>query len=167
MKRVLVVLVLVLASAASASAQTIFFVRHAERADTAPGEKIMAMSGADPDLSAAGHARAESLAQVLRDAKITAIYVTEYKRTRQTAEPLAKQLGIEPTVITSKETPALIEKLKAATGNVLVVGHSNGVPNAIKGLGITESVVIPETDFDSLFVVTPGAERRLIRLHYR
>jgi phosphohistidine phosphatase SixA len=105
----------------------VFLVRHAERADTVEaGSSTMT----DPDLSGAGLARAESLATTLKHAKVTAIHTTEYKRTKQTAEPLAKALGLQPTVVMSKDLPGLMEKLKAATGNVLVVGHSNSVPGA-------------------------------------
>ena len=49
-----------------------------------------AVTTKDPDLSDAGRARAESLANVLKDAGITAIYATELKRTQQTAAPLAR-----------------------------------------------------------------------------
>jgi broad specificity phosphatase PhoE len=153
--------------ATSAAAQTVFLVRHAERADTAPGQPVMAATGADPDLSPAGKARAESLAALLKDAKITAIFTTKFKRTIQTAEPLAKLLGVEPVAIDPKDTPGLVQKIRAAAGNVLVVGHSNTVPDLIKELGVAEEIKIPDTEFDNLFIVTPGAQPRLVRLRYR
>jgi broad specificity phosphatase PhoE len=158
--------VAILSSAAAAAAQpAILLVRHAERADAGtPGASMM---GADPDLSAAGLARAESLAAFLKDAGVTAIYVTEYKRTKQTAAPLARALSVEPVSITSNDTPALVQKLKAATGNVLVVGHSNSVPAVIKALGVKEAVAIGETEFDNLFIVTGGTQPALLRLRYR
>ena len=59
-----------------------FLVRHAERADA--GMAAAKMAGRDPDLSDAGKARANALAAMLKDARITAIFTTEYKRTRQT-----------------------------------------------------------------------------------
>ena len=98
--------------AASATAQppVIFLVRHAERA---------AISGhvpSDTGLSAAGRKRAEALARELKDAQITAIYTTEYKRTRETAAPLAQSLGIRPEVIPGDDLRALIAKLKASSG---------------------------------------------------
>jgi len=61
----------------------------------------------------------------------------------------------------------LIETVKAATGNVLVVGHSNTLPGVIKALGITEPVSIAEEDYDNLFVVIRGEKPSLLRLHYR
>lgn len=125
------------------------------------------MMAPDPDLSAAGKARAASLAAMLKDAKITAIYVTEYKRTRQTAEPLSRQLGIEMTVVPSKDAAGLTAKLKSARGNVLVVGHSNTVPATIAALGVQDPVAIGDTDYDDLFIVLASPQPQLMRLHYR
>jgi phosphohistidine phosphatase SixA len=119
----------------------------------------------DPDLSDRGKQRAETLATMLKDAQITAIFVTQYKRTQQTAAPLAKALGLTPTVITSKDMPALIAKLKEHKGNALVVGHSNSVPDAITGLGATGAPTIPDDEYDNFFIVTP--QRQLIRLRFR
>ncbi|MBA2301670.1 MAG: histidine phosphatase family protein, partial [Acidobacteria bacterium] len=125
----------VLMFAVPAAGQQVFVVRHAERADAATGAPPMMTT--DPDLSDPGKARAESLATALKDARITAIYTTEFKRTRQTAAPLAKALGIEPTVVPAKDFPGLMEKVKAASGNILVVGHSNTVGDVIAKLGAT------------------------------
>lgn len=165
MKRTILALILVLASAAAAAAQsTVFVVRHAERAD---GGTTNSMMGNDPDLSEAGKARAEALAVTLRDAGITAIFATEFKRTQQTAAPLAKALGVTPTIVSSKDTAGLIAKVTSAAGNVLVVGHSNSVPDVVKGLGVTTPVTIADADYDHLFVVRLGDKPGVIRLHYR
>ena len=167
MNRVLfLALAAVLTIAATASAQnTIFVVRHAERADAGSGSSPMMAS--DPDLSDAGKARAESLAAALKDAGITAIYTTEYKRTKQTAEPLAKALGIQATAVPARDMPALIEKLKTGTGNALVIGHSNTVGEVIAALGVTEPVKLADNDYDNLFVVVRGSKPTLVRLHFR
>jgi broad specificity phosphatase PhoE len=164
--RILFTLLLTLSVAATAAAQqTVFLVRHAERADAATGGTPMMTS--DPDLSEAGRARAASLATMLADADITAIYTTEFKRTQQTAAPLVKQLGISPTVVKSTDTAALAKQIKSQKGNVLVVSHSNTIPDIIKSLGIDDSVTIGDNDFDNLFVVTAGVRPTLVRLHYR
>jgi broad specificity phosphatase PhoE len=141
----------------------IILVRHAERADAG----MPAAAGADPDVSPAGRARAEALAAMLKDARITQIFVTEFKRTRQTAEPLAKLLSLEPTVITSKDTAGLVARLKTAAGNVLVVGHSNSVPAVVKALGVDEAITIADAEYDNLFVVVLGTKPSLVRLRYR
>ena len=143
----------------------VFLVRHAERADA--GMAAAKMAGADPELSDAGKARAASLAALLKDAKITAIFTTEYKRTRDTAQPLAAATGIASTAVVSKDAASLIDKVKASAGNILVVGHSNTLPEIIKALGIAEPVSIAEDQFDNLFVVVRGPKPALLRLHYR
>ena len=102
------VLSVVLSTATAQS--TIFVVRHAEKADATK----------DPDLSEAGRVRAEALAKALRDANITAIYATEFKRTQQTAAPLAKALGITATTLPAENSAALIAKLRALNGNCLL-----------------------------------------------
>jgi len=135
---------------------TIFIVRHGERAD----------SSNDSDLSAAGRARAEALAKMLSDAKITAIYATEFKRTQQTAAPLAKALGITVTTVQLKDKDALVAKLRALNGNALVVGHGNTIPDLVKALGISEPINIGENDYDNLFEIVLEEKPKLIRLHY-
>ena len=146
-----------LALSSSFSQSTVFIVRHAEKAD---GSK-------DAELSEAGRARAEALANMLRDSKISVIYTTEFKRTQQTAVPLAKALGLTVTTLPAENQAALVAKLRTSTANSLVVGHGNIIPDIIKALGITEPVNISESDYDNLFVVVLGEKPSLIRLHYR
>jgi broad specificity phosphatase PhoE len=141
----------------STAQSTVFVVRHAEKADATK----------DPDLSEAGRTRAEALTKVLRDAKIAVIYVTEFKRTQETAAPLAKALGITVTVSPAQDSAALIAKLRASNGNALVVGHGDTIPNVMKALGISEPSNIADNDYDNLFVVVLGEKPQLIRLHYR
>ena len=142
----------------TATAQsTIFIVRHAEKADATK----------DPDLSDAGRARAEALAKMLKDANITAIYATEFKRTQQTATPLAKALSITITTLPAKDNAALIAKLCASNGNALVVGHGDTIPDLIKALGISDPINIGENDYNNLFAVELDQKPHLIRLHYR
>ena len=141
----------------TAAQSTVFIVRHAEKADATK----------DPDLSEAGRARAEALAKMLQDANITAIYATEFKRTQQTAAPLAKALGITVTTLPAENSAALIAKLRSSNGNALVVGHGNTIADLIKALGISEPINIAENDYDNLFGVVLVEKPQLIRLHYR
>jgi len=149
--------VLGLLLSAAAAQPIVFIVRHAEKADATP----------DTDLSAAGRDRAEALAKALRDANITAIYATEFKRTQQTAAPLAKALGISPTNIPAKDVATLTAKLRPSTGTSLVVGHGDTIPGLIKALGVSEPMNIAENDYDNLLIVILAEKPRLIRLHYR
>jgi broad specificity phosphatase PhoE len=146
-----------------AAQPTIFVVRHAERGDAGTTPAM----NADPDLSETGRTRAESLATLLKDVPLTAIYATEFKRTQQTAAPTARMQKLEPVLIPQKDLAALVDKLKAATGNVLVVGHSNTVGEIARALGVSEPITIADTDFDNLLIVVPGPTPRYVRLHYR
>jgi phosphohistidine phosphatase SixA len=158
-------ILVILAAAPPAAAQnTVFLIRHAERADASASPPSMA---ADPDLSPAGRERAASLATALKDAKIATIFATELKRTQQTAAPLAKALGLTLTIVPADNTAELIKRVKSSKGNVLVVGHSNTVPDVIKGLGLASPPNIGDNDFDNLFLVTTGPKPSLLRLHYR
>ncbi|HKQ77571.1 MAG TPA: phosphoglycerate mutase family protein [Blastocatellia bacterium] len=136
---------------------TVYLVRHAEKA---------AEPAADPPLLESGIKRAEELARMLGKAGIKSIYTSQYLRAKQTAEPLAKQLGISPTVIPVRmgENPRelsphylteMANRVYSNTGGaVLIVGHSNTIPKIIKALGGDISPAIDETVFDDLFVVT-------------
>jgi len=158
-------LIVVSLAATAAAQQTVFVVRHAERADTAAG--AAPTMAADPELSDAGRARAESLAAALKDARVVAIFATEFKRTQATAAPLAKALGLQVTTISSKEPAKLIQAVKSAGGNVVVVGHSNTVPAIVKDLGVAAPITVGDAEYDNLFVVTLGATPSVLRLHYR
>ena len=158
MKRFVFCFLLLSTLVSTATAQpTVFIVRHAEKADATK----------DPDLSEAGRARADALARMLKDANITAIYATEFRRTQQTAAPLAKALGITVTTLPAKDSAALIAKLRASNGNALVVGHSDTIPDLIKELGISEPINIAENDYDKFFAVVLNEKPHLICLHYR
>jgi broad specificity phosphatase PhoE len=149
------------ASGLLAQPPVIFLVRHAERAATS------GRVPSDTGLSEAGRARARSLGQELNGAKITAIFTSEYRRTKETASPLAQSLGIRPEVVAADDLRSLLAKLQAAPGNVLVVGHSNTVPQIINALGVSGRVAISESDYDNLFIIVHEPEARLIHLHYR
>ena len=156
--RAVIFLFVILAAVSVASAETfVVIVRHAEKAANDPK---------DPDLSSAGRARAEALAKILKDAGITAIFATEFKRTQETAAPIAKVSGVAPTIVGGKDIVTLTSKLHQATGTAVVVAHGNTIPGIIKALGIETPIQIPDEDYTDLFVVTLGSKPRLLRLHY-
>jgi broad specificity phosphatase PhoE len=137
--------------------QLVYVVRHAERADGGVPSAQMGAAAPDPPLSEAGRARAEKLASMLSVSGVKAIYVTQFARTQQTAAPLADGLKLKPTVILSGDTPVLVARMKADHPKdiVLVVGHSNSLPEIIKALG-GPAVTIAEDEYDKLFVVVPA-----------
>jgi phosphohistidine phosphatase SixA len=139
------------------AAPVVFIVRHAEKAST--GDK-------DPDLSVQGQKRADALAHILKDSQITSVFVTEFKRTQETAASTARAAHISASVLPANDIGALVEKLRASSGNALVVGHTNTIPDLLKALGITTPVSIPEDDYTEIFAVLLGDAPQLLRLHY-
>jgi broad specificity phosphatase PhoE len=158
---VLAALWLVIPAAAQAQ-RLVFVVRHAERADAGSG--TAATMGADPLLSAPGEARAAKLASMLADSGIKAIFSTEYKRTQDTAKPLAAKLGLTVQSLPAADTGGLVAKIKGGHAGdvVLVVGHSNTVPAILKAFGGPE-VTIGDNEYDNLFIIVPatGAMTRI------
>jgi broad specificity phosphatase PhoE len=128
--------------------QVVFLVRHGEQASGANG---------DAPLAEAGQRRARTLVTVLKDAGLTAIYVSEFQRTIQTAEPLTQALQIEPTHLPRGDIEGLIHRLRTqhADGRVLIVSHSLTIPHVLKAFGHPEEVVIQREEYDRLFVIVP------------
>jgi phosphohistidine phosphatase SixA len=139
------------------AAPVIFIVRHAEKASA--GDK-------DPDLSLEDQKRADALARILKNSQVTSVFVTEFKRTQETAAPTARAAHVSPTLVPANDISELVEKLRAVNGNALVVGHGNTIPELLKALGIATLVSIPDDDYTEIFVVLVGDELQLIRLHY-
>lgn len=141
-----------------------YVVRHAEKASSAP----------NTPLSNDGFMRAEALWSELEDKGINRIYVSNYIRTQQTAQPTADATGITPQIFQAPgEMDQLIQQLKSQ-GNkkkVLVVSHSNLVPIIVDSLMKSpQGITIPESDFDNLFHIHVhkglGVRRTLYQLTY-
>jgi broad specificity phosphatase PhoE len=135
---------------ANALPELVILVRHAERAAEPAG---------DPALTPAGEQRAAALAHALAGLRVNAILTTKYRRTRDTAAPLAKTLGIQPQIIDvqSGHVQALAAAVRAQNGVVLVVGHSNTVTAVLAALGGPTLADLCETSFHHVFVLRPGA----------
>jgi broad specificity phosphatase PhoE len=158
--RLLAVVVVVGAVGPPAAAQrAVLLVRHAEKAD----------DGKDPALSREGEARAEALAGALRDAGVTAIVTSEYRRCVQTAAPLARALGVTPYVVPARDVAGLVALLREKHGDgvVLVVGHSNTIPAILRALGHEGDAAIPDDRYGDVFVVTRRAEGPPVVLRLR
>jgi broad specificity phosphatase PhoE len=126
--------------------------------------------GADPSLTDGGRARAEALAGTLADAGITAIFSSEFKRTQETAAPLAKRLGLSVTVVPGKDADVLVAKVRALPpgGHALIVGHSNSVPELAKRLTGVKVAELTDADFDRFYVLTvrKHGQGEVLLLHY-
>ncbi|HUF25961.1 MAG TPA: phosphoglycerate mutase family protein [Gemmatimonadaceae bacterium] len=145
---------------------TVIIARHAERATTDPR---------DPPLAENGWLRAAALRDAIRDAGVTAVYVTQYRRTAETAEPIAGQLGLTPIVLGSAGDVAAHAAEVAATllarhrGEVvLVVGHSNTIGAIARALGGEAPASLEDGDYDNLYVVTADGRgpARIVRARY-
>ncbi|HEX8142852.1 MAG TPA: phosphoglycerate mutase family protein [Pyrinomonadaceae bacterium] len=114
----------------------------------------------NPHLNTAGKDRALILSGVLSRANVKAVYTSNTFRSKETAEPLATKLRLSPTVIdeVSKVDEALKLKNDILSNNagktVLVVGHTDTIPELIRQLGGENMPDIDDKEFDNLFVVT-------------
>ena len=133
-----------------------YVMRHLEKAE-----------GQDPGLSEAGRRNAGRLAEWFAGDPPAAIYVSATRRARETAGPLAAQLGRTPKDYDPRDTPGLIARAKAETGTVLIVGHSNTVPEIVAGLGGARPADLAETDFGDIFRVRRDGSVERLRIETR
>jgi phosphohistidine phosphatase SixA len=118
-----------------------------------------------PPLNELGVARAAELPHVLRTAGIAEIFVSQFRRSQDTAKPLQDQLHVAVRQIDAENEDELDAAIRAlpASSVGLVIGHSNTVPAVIERLGVPADVSVGEKEFDNLFVLSGG---RLTRLRY-
>lgn len=123
----------------------VFLVRHAEKAEDGTD---------DPPLAVAGQIRVRILGALLADAGLTHVHTTDWKRTRETARPIAEAAGLEYALYDPGAPDEVAEAIKATPGTHLVVGHSNTTPQLVSALGGDPSSPIDELEYDRLYVVT-------------
>ena len=133
-----------------------YVMRHLQKAE-----------GQDPGLSEAGQRNAERLAAWFAEDPPAAIYVSTTRRARETAGPLAAQLGLTPKEYDPRDTPGLVARAKAEAGTVLIVGHSNTVPEIVAQLGGARPADLAETDFGDIFRVRRDGTVERLRLEKR
>src|SRR5262249_27366177 len=135
----------------SATTTTIVVLRHAEK-------QVGAIS--DSPLSPAGEQRAARLALLFGDAekfgRIEKIYVTNTRRTQQTAAELGHRIGVTPEVVDAQLSASeLASKVlkESRGGRALVVGHSNTVPDIVRALTRAEHVPLyADEEFDTMYI---------------
>ncbi len=107
---------------------------------------------------------------MLRSLALKAVYVTEFRRTHQTAQPTADEFKLAPVELKMGDTDALVQKLRARPeDDVLVVGHTDTIPGLLKALGVPDGPKdeLPSMDYDNLFVVDlASASAKMHWLHY-
>lgn len=127
---------------------TYYFIRHAEKDRSNPSEK-------DPHLKAEGLQRAQNWSDILQHVPFDAVYSTDYNRTKETAQPTAEKNRLE--IITYSVSTSYDEAFKTATKGkiVLVVGHSNTIPDFVNAaIGHEKYNDIEDTNNGNLYVVT-------------
>jgi broad specificity phosphatase PhoE len=134
--------------AAQAEPTAIYLVRHGEKA----------ADGKDPELTAQGQGRAQNIATILQKAGITSIFSSPTVRTTQTAQPLATRSGVAVQTYDPRAPKALVEKVKSLNGAVLVVGHSNTLPELVRLFGGAPGADIADNEYDRLYQLTSGPD---------
>lgn len=138
----------------SDAAPAFVVVRHAEKSSD---------DARDPSLSETGKARAQALARLLADAPLAAAYATGYRRTQQTARPAADAHGVAVTLYDAQlPATALAARLRAvhAHGTVLIVGHSNTVPDIVAALSGQPVDAMSDEQYDLVYRVGTGSDGR-------
>ena len=136
----------------SNAALTFVIVRHAEKSTDDPQ---------DPSLSEIGKTRAQSLARLLEDAPLNAAYATGFRRTQQTAQPAADAHGTAIAIYDAQLPAATFAARLRAThahGTVLVVGHSNTVPDIVAALSGQPVDAMSDDQYDLVYRVGTGAD---------
>lgn len=143
-----------------AQASLVIIARHGEKADTSQ----------DSRLSAAGEARAAALARAVADARLDAVFVTEFIRTQRTGAPAAAARGLKERVIPvrgdsiahARAVVAALRRERAGSA-VLVVEHSNTIPAIIAALGGPGGLKVCRLEYSTLFVLALAHRARLLR----
>jgi phosphohistidine phosphatase SixA len=112
----------------------------------------------DPDLTDEGKKYAAAVSHSFQRDPPDVIYVSSTKRAQQTAAPLADRLKLTPKIYDPRDTPGLIASVSAETGTVLIVGHSNTVPDIVEKLGGQRPDDLSHEDFGDIWHIA-GPEK--------
>lgn len=127
---------------------TYYLIRHADKDRSNPDNK-------NPELTEEGHTRAKLWAEKFKDTPFDGIYSTNFKRTWQTAFPVAKSNKKRIVIYNPKtiDVEKFIENTQGQT--VLIVGHSNSTPTLANALlGEDKYKAMEETNYAGLYIIT-------------
>lgn len=136
----------------------IFIVRHGEKE-----------AGNDPSLNAAGKKRAGDLMKALQNDGVQKIYVSQYRRTQQTADSLRLQLGIDTVhYVADTICDNLINSIMQHNDfgkTILIIAHSNTIPQIIRKFGVRDFPYgdIPDVEFNNLYLITYKKEKARLK----
>lgn len=122
-----------------------YFIRHAEKAD----------SSKNPDLSEKGLERAQEWKALFSEINFDAVYSTNFNRTLQTIQPIVAGNNQLLKIYNPKMIDVELFKKETHGKTILIVGHSNTVPNMVNQI-IKENkyVDIAENQFGNLYIIT-------------
>ena len=122
-----------------------YFIRHAEKAD----------SSKNPDLSEKGVERAQEWKALFSEINFDAVYSTNFNRTLQTIQPIVAGNNQLLKIYNPKMIDVELFKKETQGKTILIVGHSNTVPNMVNQI-IKENkyVDIAENQFGNLYIIT-------------
>ena len=126
---------------------TFYLIRHAEKVRTNKSDK-------DPKLNEKGIIRALNWKEYFINKEISKIYSTNYKRTLETVKPFQEAIGLA-TILYSPSSIDYKDFISSNKGEVvLVVGHSNTIPNFVNEL-INDQVYaqIDDLNNSNLYIV--------------
>jgi len=141
--------------------QLVILVRHAEKA-SCKGDSV---------LSKPGKIRAEALVKALEHTRVKRIVTSDAKRTQETAGPLAQKLGIALVTVTKEGNPnhvqEVVKEVVSQADTVVVVGHSDSVPEIIKKLDGPKLSHLAGNNYSALFVAKRGPNgTQLVQARY-
>ena len=141
---------------------TFYLIRHAEKVRTNKSDR-------DPKLNEKGILRALNWKEYFLDKDITKIYSTNYKRTLETVKPFQEAIGLA-TILYSPSSIDYKDFISSNKGEiVLVVGHSNTIPNFVNEL-INDQVYaqIDDLNNSNLYIINlcdSSVSYRLIKVN--
>ena len=111
----------------SQECSTFYLIRHAEKLRIDKTEK-------NPKLNDKGILRAEKWKEVFNNINLDKIYSTNYNRTIETAKPTSNSKKIDIIIYSTRNIDYRNFKEINKGKKVLIVGHSNTIPNFVNGL---------------------------------
>ncbi len=111
----------------SQECSSFYLIRHAEKLRIDKTER-------NPKLNDKGILRAEKWKEVFKNINLDKIYSTDYNRTLETANPTSKSQYIDIIIYSPRNIDFRNFKETNKGKEVLIVGHSNTIPNFVNGL---------------------------------
>ena len=146
----------------SQECSSFYLIRHAEKLRIDKTER-------NPKLNENGILRAEKWKQILKNINLDKIYSTNYNRTIETANPTSKSQNIDITIYSPSNIDYRNFKEVNKGKKVLIVGHSNTIPNFVNEL-INDQVYaqIDDLNNSNLYIVNlcdSSVSHRLIKVN--